>query len=127
MTNPVFLRSVIVNGEVHLPTRQEVRAYVAQHVEEVKAHAERGGNPHHLLLDHQDQLGRFAATLPQAQREQFMRIYTEETAAALESIKAAVAEKDAREVGRAQGASGVIWVVLVVLTFALVPVFLRAC
>jgi hypothetical protein len=127
MSNPASLRAVTINGEVQIPTRPEIREYVAHHVGAVRAFAESGGNPHHMLFDHQDQVERFAAALAEPQREQFMRIYTEETAAALETVKAAVAQKEAREIGRAQGMSGVVWLVLIVVTLVAVPMLLRSC
>lgn len=124
MANPQQLRAVEVNGEVHIPTRQEIRAYIAEHARATLAVAAAGGNQFHFLLDHQDQVQKFAATLPPIQREEFMRVYVEETSAALEGLKTQVAVKEARELETAttvsnDGRAFTVAVVVVVI-FALV-------
>jgi len=92
------LRVTTVDGVVVPPTRDAIRAYIAGTVTRItNTTARAGANPHHLLFDHQDQLDRFAAEIPEPERTAFVRIYTEELAAAVEAIRQ---EAERRELAR---------------------------
>lgn len=81
------LRAVTVGDETRAPSRAEIRDYIAIQLSRVRAHAQAGGNPHQLLLDQTDQLDAFVALLPEPERADFIRVYTEEMEAALAGLK----------------------------------------
>lgn len=122
------LRLVDVEGAVTAPGRPEIRAYVANQVAAVKAHAAAGGNPHHLILDHQDQLDKFVAALPAGPvRDDFIRIYTEEFTVATEGLKQEVTAKENAEMYTASKNYTIVASIFGIIAFLFIGFVLRAC
>lgn len=121
------LRALAAGGEVQIPTRQEIRAYVAHQTALVKAHAAAGGNPHHMILDHQDQLDKFAGTLPDPQRAELLRVYTEEMSASVEAIKLEIAAKESQAAAAAGNGSAIGSTIAIILLFVVLPTVFRGC
>lgn len=77
---------------VRLPSREEVRAVVAQQQRAMLAAAQRGENPHHVALDNTDKLHQFAAALGAVHgpvsASTFLAMWTEEVEASSAALAA---------------------------------------
>jgi len=119
MPDDMILRAISTGAATTVPTRQEIRGYVAGQVRAVMAHTKAGGNPHHLLFDQSDRVQQFAALLPAHERESFMRVYTEELAAATAAVTQQADHKEFADIKAATAN-------YTVLRFAALLVFLLA-
>lgn len=115
-------------GPLPMPTRQEIREYVAVLFSDARVHEQRGGNRQQWLLDSGDRLeARFAMLLPESDRATFVQLYIEEMHAARSQIEADMEREGIKQIGKAASS----YTVMSTVSFVVIALFLtmiaRAC